>query len=524
MTAPAEIRSLDAPAGAKAGSASFMVAAALAALAVAAFVLIAGRTQLWYDEANYLVIAQNIKRIGLPVFYWLPAQLSLFLDSPPALFYFLSLLPSWVLNDPPLVRAVYAVVASAVLFGPLWYHLRGTIGAWRTIATTAILAATTGYLLIESIQVRMDLPLSALTFAVLIFVAQVDTAVVTARVRDTALPCLAIFVFSSLAYLTKYQAVCLTGSLLLWGLTRFSNPRKLISVALAHILGMAAATIVLMAISWTFGGSADTSILDNFRHNLGRIFSGGPASSDYQQLWPTLSIVSAKLAIPALAAATALLSGKIRLAQEPLLSLCVYLSLMVAAFNLIMFRMPGGGDYYMVQAAVPLAYVTARSIGALVPGGRVLILTLVAAAINLGASLPLGSDPPQRWSAGLLAIRSGLTQADQTRAVADAIRQHVRPGQTILMDDWQYQAHTLSYWLDSAAPSGYLLEMQPEQAAHLIGLTGTGQVGAIAFVGSGAIQTLQDGKWAQVWQQITANFVETSIAGSPDWHVYLRRQ
>lgn len=502
---------------------AFRAAAAVVGIALAAFVMIAGRTQLWYDEANYLAIAQNVKRTGFPVFYWIPGQLDLFLDSPPALFYALSRLPSSVLNDPPLVRAVYAVVAIALIFGPLWYHLRGTIGAWRTIATTAILAATTGYLLIESIQVRMDLPLAALSFAAIIAVAQIDTSA-TPRMRSMILPCLAIFVLSWFAYLTKYQAVCLSGALGLWVLTHLSSRRKFISVGLAHGLGMVMAITILMAISWKFGGGGDTSVVDNFRHNFGRIFSSGQASSDYQQLWPTLSVVSAKLAIPAVALAPAALSGKLRLTQEPLLCLCVYLSLMVAAFNLIMFRMPGGGDYYMAQAAVPLAYISARSIGALVPTGRVLILAFVAAAINLGASLPLGSDPPQRWSAGLLGIRSGLSQTDQTRAVADALKQHLQPGEAILMDDWQYQAHTLSYWLDSAAPSGYLLEMKPEQAVHLLEVAGKGQVGAIAFAGTTAIQILHSGAWAPVWQQITADFVETPVAGSPDWHVYLRRQ
>jgi len=501
----------------------FIAAAVAVGLAVAAFVLIAGRTQLWYDEANYLVIAQNIKRIGLPVFYWLPGQPTLFWDSPPGLFYALSLLPAAILNTPSLVRAVYAVGAFALIFGPLWYHLRGTIGAWRTIATTAILAVTTGYLLIESIQVRMDLPLAALSFAVLSLVAQVDSSEARARARDMLLSCLAILALSSLAYLTKYQAVCLSGALGLWGLTRLLHLRKIIPVGLAHVLGMIVAIAVLMAISWKFGGSSDTSIPDNFRHNLGRIFSGSQASGDYQRLWPTLNAVSIKLAIPAVALAAAMLAGRIRLAQEPLLALCIYLSLMVTAFNLIMFRMPGGGDYYMTQAAVPLAYITARSIGVLVPSGRALMLAVVAAAINLGMSMPLGSDPPQRWSAGLWAIGSGLTQSDQARAVADVLKQQLRPGQAVLMDDWQYQAHTLSYWLDTDAPSGYLLETQPTEAVRLLGLTGKDQVGAIAFAGSTAIQTLQSDQWKEVWKLIAANFVETPIAGSPDWHVYLRR-
>ena len=63
---------------------------------------------------------------------------------------------------------------------------------------------------------------------------------------------------------------------------------------------------------------------------------------------------------------------------DQLFRLSVLMVVVVVAFNIVVHRMPGAGGYYMIQAAIPLGYLAARSFKSLFHAHRrwqVLILT-----------------------------------------------------------------------------------------------------------------------------------------------------
>ena len=61
----------------------------LAIALIVAFLFYFGRTPVWYDEANYLVIAGAIRETGYPIWFSDPDKPAFFIDSPPGLLYYI---------------------------------------------------------------------------------------------------------------------------------------------------------------------------------------------------------------------------------------------------------------------------------------------------------------------------------------------------------------------------------------------------------------------------------------------------
>jgi hypothetical protein len=71
----------------------------LAIIIIAAFFLLFGQTSVWFDEANYLVIAGAIRETGYPIWFGDPDKPSIFIDSPPGLLYLINIFSTYVTNN-----------------------------------------------------------------------------------------------------------------------------------------------------------------------------------------------------------------------------------------------------------------------------------------------------------------------------------------------------------------------------------------------------------------------------------------
>jgi hypothetical protein len=186
--------------------------------------------------------------------------------------------------------------------------------------------------------------------------------------------------------------------------------------------------------------------------------------------------------------------------------------------------MPGAGNYYMIQAAFPLAYLTARSIVVLAEvSGTATLVAVAVGTLNLFVTLPAGDRSLQRWGAGLPSLVDGIVRPDQSRIVARQIAEQLRPGEIVLLDSWRAQARQVPYWLQRSSGYGYLIEMSPQTADRLLQREGSNRVAFIVFSGSSEFATLKRPEWAQTWSLIEMNFELLDRASTPDWYVYRRK-
>jgi hypothetical protein len=482
-------------------------------------------TALWYDESNYLVVAAAIKDVGLPVWFGNPEYPELFLDSPPGLLYLISLLPHDIIYDPALVRMAY--VAAFVWPGlvALALYLRNDARRWSTLLATTAFLVCTGYFTMELVQVRMDLPLAGLSFVALVIVAGIERIDLSSGRSRARLPLLLLLaVVSAFALLTKYQAVCLSGALGIWGLVALRDRRGPFSVAVAHGAGLLAAALVVIGVARGFSGGGDGLLLSNLSGDFGRIFANSGAGFDPIRMGELATRAVAIAALPvglyALARATAPEATR----RDPLLNLSLYLGVVVVAFNIVMYRMPGAANYYMIQGALPLAYVAGKSI--LILSGsarRAAVRTAIGALLTLVVTFQLGNLSLQRWGAGLPALAQGIVQPDQARLVAQELTRTLQPGETVLLDGWQSQGREIPYWLRRSSHYGYLTSMPHDAANAALQREGDGAVAFVVFHGNTAFATLSGPDWQETWRLVTEHYDYVQVAGAPDWTICRRK-
>src|SRR5262249_40812358 len=170
------------------------------------FLLACLRAPLWNDESSYLTLAASIKSTGYPVWFWDPDKPELFLNSPPAILYFISFLPTWISSDVVWMRILFSMLFGLVPFAFLAIRAFRTGASLFPIYATALFAACSGFFLMELIQVRFDLPLACLSCLVLVFYADATSG--AERRGWLWLSLSSVFVLSILSFLTKFQAVC----------------------------------------------------------------------------------------------------------------------------------------------------------------------------------------------------------------------------------------------------------------------------------------------------------------------------
>src|SRR5689334_21467779 len=123
------------------------------------------------------------------------------------------LLPARPLASAMLLLAALVPVGLLAVgaYAPLWYDESNYLTLALSIRKFGYLFSfLCGYFAFEFVQIRMDLPLAALSFVIVVLVALIRSKE-TDQSNWAAL--VAVLVLSSLAILTKYQAVCLTAAL-----------------------------------------------------------------------------------------------------------------------------------------------------------------------------------------------------------------------------------------------------------------------------------------------------------------------
>jgi hypothetical protein len=490
----------------------------LAGLVPAGLLAVGAYAPLWYDESNYLTLALSISKFGYPLWNGTPGPPDLFLDSPPLVLYFESLLGRLPI-DVAGVRVISAAVFAGLVVAALAMYLRRRSDGLLTLGLTLLFSVLSGYFAFEFVQIRMDLPLAALSFVIVVAVARI-------RSKETDQSCraalLAVLVFSALVFLTKYQAICVTAALAIDTLlAAFARERRAWMPLAVHVIGVACGLAVFV---WVVKSSpvGEGSIIDRLQANFARASPAGSPSFD--QLLPVLIGVALAYMIPLALFALAVVRRRLSLRSDPLLRLSLALAVVVAAFNVVLFRMPGAGGYYMAQAALPLGYVFARSLMALIDTRRYVAVVVAMALLlaNAVINFPPEYSTPQRWSSNFSQLNENW-HTDGDYLVASRIAESVGPKEIVLIDHWNFQGRAIPYWLGVPERHGYLLGMSPDDAVALLERRGEDRVGALAFRGDGAAKILATEEWAKVSSLIETHYERTDVPGATGWTLYLAR-
>jgi hypothetical protein len=477
------------------------------------FLLLFARAPLWYDEANYLALASAIRHVGYPIWFWNPQEPILFVNSPPGMLYFIGLLLNSVSSNPIVLRLIFAA-----LFGlaPIIYL---AVRAFRRgeslfpISVVALYASCSGIFLMELIQLRFDLPLACLSCLLLAKFADLSGHPPDAAKRTASW--VLVIVLSTLSYLTKYQAVCLTGALSLYIALKFFSPARRSTPWLAYLghLAGAALAIAMLALwsSMADQPSIHATVSDTIRWNIFDRIVGRP---DLIGAVTELAVAAKKImaisTIPLIFFFIACATRSIDWSDQ-FLKLCVLLTLVVIAFNLAVFRMPGAGGYYMLQAVIPLGYILGRSIEALFTLSRLTFRSSYVLLILLLQGVQ--SAPP--------ATRS--LQTDSNKAIVDRIATALRPDELLLLDD-ENQSRGIPFLLGRYDRYGFVLLMNPADVATLMQRDGAGRVGALIFLESN-LEKLGTERWAEVATLIETKFSRVMRLGhNHRILVYLRRE
>jgi hypothetical protein len=204
--------------------------------------------------------------------------------------------------------------------------------------------------------------------------------------------------------------------------------------------------------------------------------------------------------------------GAIDWKRDPLLPMSACMAIVIIAFNLIVFRFPGAGSHYMVQAVVALGYLLGRSFESLIKVSRhhgsgawaVVLLLALQGIMNL---------PP-------------LTQAmqpDFNRMAATQLEPTLRSEDLLLLDDPD-QSRAIPYLLNRFDRYGYLLMMDPPRAESLLERDSPTKVGALVLTEQAMSTLVSSPEWSTVAQSIGRHFVRGSVFGSNfPIVIYLRR-
>jgi len=496
---------------------------------VAAFFIFFGHTSIWYDEADYLTISAAIKQTGYPFWFWdNPDKPSIFLNSPPGLFYVISTLPR-LTDDLFFLRAVYATLFSVPPFIALLLYIRKRRIDLFVFYVTALYCAVTWYYVVELVQIRMDLPLASLSFLALLLVAHAEDQQGSANRRQWQTLALLVVV-SALSFLIKYQAVCLTATLILSVVSRQDFQRQASWLPLtAHLAGAAIGMFVLVLLVMSNPMVPGMDVLTHtLSDNLARIGAQWTSFNEFEKIFEIVKNVLPMVIVTAVVFVMASSAGSIDWKDDRLLRLCVLMALVVVAFNIAVHRFPGAGDYYMTQAAIPLGYVFARSFGSLLhvkrSGARLLALVALL-TLHAMLNVQLGWGSQQRWVYGLKDLLGTAGRLDAPKLVAANLAPFLRPDDVLLLDRWQSQSLAIAYWLNRSDRYTYLLQMDPIEAENLLERKSPGRVGALVFFGEEAQATLASNeRWSGVEALLARDFVRSpQVQNAPDWTVYLRR-
>jgi hypothetical protein len=485
---------------------------------IAIFLLLFGHTSVWFDEANYLQISRKLSITGYP--FWPDPGLDkprLFLDSPPGLLYAISFINGVVGDNLFFLRIVYSVTCVAIPFIALFLYIRMMNLGLLLLSVTLLFCSMTFYYIRELVQVRMDLPLAALSFVALLLIATWEEQ---SQHRQSASKWLTLGVLcgiSALAFFTKYQAVCLTGTIGLY--TVFRNPRLLASwlPLIAHLFGAAIgilAVVILLndiaALLLHVFKTADT-------HGVLKVNS----LIDEQGHWSVFKKIIPMVAVPAVVF-TIVNRGSRNWKNEPLLLLCILMVLVVIAFNLAVHRGPGAGHYYMTQAALPLAYIYAWSFNCVFHARRVgaIAAMVIALAFHSIINVNVAGGSPQRWGYGWMDLVGPVGRLDQAKLVAASLAPSLGPEEVLLLDDWDA---AVPYWLNRLRYSYDLNNMGPIRVEKLLEQRGPHRVGAVILRAQNTLTLLRRPEWAEVDALLSREFVRLRVENASDWTIYVRR-
>jgi hypothetical protein len=490
----------------------------IAVALIATFLLLFGDTSVWFDEANYLQISRQISITGYP--FWPDVEKPrLFLDSPPGLLYAISVLNGVVGDNLFLLRIVYSVTCVATPFIGLFLYIRRMKLDLLLLSVTLLFCSMTFYYIRELVQIRMDLPLAALSFLTLLLAATWEDQF---QHRESSLKWLTLGLLcgiSALAFFTKYQAICLTGTLGLYALCR--NPRRLASwlPLIAHLLGaaigiLAVVILVKPGIGPLFFISRRFDILGVLEVN---------SLIDERGHWGVFKKIIPMVAVPAVVF-TIVNWGSRNWKNEPLLLLCVLMVLVVIAFNLVVHRGPGAGHYYMTQAALPLGYIYAWSFNCLFHARRVGVIAAMLAALAFHSiiNVNVAGGSQTRWGYGWMDLVGPVGRLDQAKLVSARLAPSLGPEEVLLLDDWGFQNAAVPYWLNRLRYS-YLTTMEPIKVEKLLEQKGPHRVGAVIFRGQYTLTLLRRPEWAEVDALLSREFVRLQVENAPDWTIYIQR-
>lgn len=493
----------------------FLLLIILSIAIVCIFLLVCVRAPLWYDEANYLTLATAIRAIGYPIWFWIPEQPVLFHASPPAILYLIGLLSAWISSNVVVLRILFVVLFGLTPFVFLAMRAFRKGDSLIPVSTAALFATCTGIFLMELIQLRFDLPLACLSCLILILSADTGNRSPAADPKLSRLSLCCLFALSALAFLTKFQAVCLTGALVLDVLLAYFLSERWTVRCFAFLTHLAGAGLAVAAIAWWSASSEYASGAASISNTVSRtIFEGiFPTQSLEREIINFTSVAKQILVVTILPTTVLLIAsafGKIDW-NDRLLRLFVLMTVMVIAFNLIMYRLPGAGNYYMTQAVIPLGYILGRSFESLhkffLQRPQAVFVLVVLLILHGVLNLP----PATR------AIQPNVNQM-----VADSLAPVLRFEDVLLLDD-ENQSRTIPYLLHRFDRYGFLFYMDPASAANLLQRNGSGRVGAMVFLAQSSAKLASE-KWSAVGVLIEQKFFRaTQLGRNPQLVVYLRR-
>ena len=418
----------------------------LAIMIIAAFFLLFGQTSVWYDEANYLVIAGAIQETGYPIWFGDPDKPKIFIDSPPGLLYLISIFSTYVTNDLFVIRLSNSLISLVIALFALFIYIRRKGLDVILLSVTALFCAVTYFFIVELVQVRMDLPLAALTFLVLILAALAEEGFkehsernLKALANRSLFLTLALLICASaLLFLTKFQAVCVTACLFL-NVLLCQDFRRLASWVpfIAHITGGVIGILLLVILMMSNPFVPGAEVFDRVAYDFYRVI---PLSSSFsaRRILNVFQEVMPKVIVPAIL----LWLVKDRLSiygKDPLVRLSVLMIVTVVAFNIAVYRMPTAGHYYMIQAALPLGYITAQSFNSFLQEAHrwwhVLILPCVLTFHAL-LNVQFGGGGPERSTNFLKDLMGPTGRLDASKVVAANVAPALGPEELLLLGWW----------------------------------------------------------------------------------------
>src|SRR5262245_13811725 len=494
----------------------------LAIALIVAFLICFGRTPIWFDEANYLVIAGAIRETGYPIWFSNPDKPTFFIDSPPGLLYLVSYFSKYVTNDLFLVRLANSAVFALIAFLSLTIYIYKQGLDAILLSVTALFCAITYFFVIELVQVRMDFPLAALSFMTLILVALAEeelkeNAEGALTNRRLMLTLSLLICASSLLFLTKYQAICVTACLFLSVVLSQDFRRLAVWLPLiAHISGLAIGMLLLLGLVISNPFVPGAEVFDRI------VFNFKPHVTEYNpsRIVAVTKEIFPKIIIPAIIFGSAMATIGCKSGRDPLFRLSLLMVVIVVTFNFAVHGIPAAGHYYMIQAALPLGYLTAHAVNSFLQARRRWYVLIVACMLTVHAllNIKVGGGDPQRSTNWLDDLVGPFGRVDVGKVVAANIAPLLRSEELLLLGG--NQSLVIPYWLNRSLGYGSLFHMDPLRAESLLDQKGPRRVGALVFFGE---EKLRSKEWSRVEALLARDFVRLArVENAPGWTVYHR--